>query len=298
MRLTAKKIKDKKESIMYRIGLSTCKKVMDESLFEDYAKNGISLMEVSPDYDKYHLVDYAELFRLSKKYGVELWSYHLPFYLPGRCLDISNTEHSADVVEYYTELMKKAADIGVGKMVVHPGGEGIPDESRGEHIKRAKESLAVLAQTAKELGCVICVEDLPRTCIGNTIAEMKELVSAHPDLRICFDTNHLMQDSNVDFVRTFGSTIVTTHVSDYDPINERHWLPGEGMTDWRSLMAALADVDYGGAWLYEVDFACPPTIIRDRDLTCADFSRNARELFEGRELTVFSSPKPNVGFWE
>ncbi len=81
---------------------------------------------------------------------------------------------------------------------------------------------------------------------------------------------------------------MSSHVSDYDYIDERHWLPGEGDIPWYDLYNALLEIGYTGAWMYEIGPKCPNTILRDRDLTCADFARNAKEIFEGKPLTVFS----------
>ena len=81
-------------------------------------------------------------------------------------------------------------------------------------------------------------------------------------------------------------------------LQERHWLPGEGKIAWPRVLDALRAVDYRGVWLYEIGFACPKTIFRDRPLTCADFARNAQELFAGKAPTVFSTPKPNLGMRE
>ena len=75
---------------------------------------------------------------------------------------------------------------------------------------------------------------------------------------------------------------------DYDYIDERHWLPGEGDIPWYDLYKTLLEVGYTGAWMYEISPKCPKTILRDRDLTCADFARNANEIFTGKPLTVFS----------
>jgi hypothetical protein len=35
-----------------------------------------------------------------------------------------------------------------------------------------------------------------------------------------------------------------------------------------------------------------------KEETCADFRRNADEVFAGKPITVISTPKPNVGMWE
>ena len=120
---------------------------------------------------------------------------------------------------------------------------------------------------------------------------MLELLEVSPKLRSCFDTNHLLGENPLDYIRAIGNRIVTVHVSDYDFINERHWLPGEGKNDWNGILKILSDVGYDGIWMYEIDFQCPDTIVRDRDLTCEDFVRNARELFSGEALTVIGRAK-------
>ena len=71
-----------------------------------------------------------------------------------------------------------------------------------------------------------------------------------------------------------GDKIITLHVSDYDFMNERHWLPGEGQNDWQKIIKSLKEVGYTGVWMYEIRFTCPNTILRDRDLSCDDFVKN------------------------
>ena len=83
-----------------------------------------------------------------------------------------------------------------------------------------------------------------------------------------------------------GDKIVTVHVSDYDFINERHWLPGEGKADFYAMLAALDEVGYKGPWLYEIGLETPKSIERERELALSDFVKNANEIFEGVPLTV------------
>ncbi len=280
---------------MLKTGLSSCGKEINRELFKAYRDAGIEAMEVCTSYDKYDGLNYKEIYSLSKEYGIELWSYHLPFE-PFKDNDISNPDLCNDTVSYLAEIIKKAGDIGIDKYVIHPSGEPIADENRKERMECSKESLYRLAEIAEKCGGVIAVEDLPRTCLGRNSSEIAELISVHPKLGVCFDTNHLLGEKIEDFIANVGDRIITTHVSDYDFINERHWLPGEGKIDWHSLIDALNKVNYQGVWLYEIGFACPKNIIRDRNLTCEDFARNARELFEGKEITLFSKHIENLGF--
>ena len=108
----------------------------------------------------------------------------------------------------------------------------------------------------------------------------------------------MLYEDAVDFIRNVGDKIVTAHVSDFDFYNERHWLPGEGKLDWQAILRALKEIGYQGPWLYEIGFACPKTIYRDRDLTCDDFVRNAKELFNNTSITTFSRHKEKLGMWE
>ena len=282
---------------MYKIGLSTCASPITEEKFAAYSAAGLSVMEISDNTEGFARMNYAEIARLSEKYGVHIWSMHLPFG-PFNVLDISNPDLAEHSVEYLAELIRKGAEIGIDKFVLHPSGEPIKEESLAVRMETAKRSLATLAERALVYGATVAVENLPRTCLGKNSAEIAELLSAHTALRACFDTNHLLVESPVDFIRNIGEKIITVHVSDYDFVNERHWLPGEGKINWAELIAALQGIGYSGAWMYEIELACPKTILRDRALTCDDFARNARELFAGEKPTVFSRPKPGLGWWE
>jgi len=244
-------------------------------------------VEISPSQDEYDIVDYLQLKRDSKSSGVELWSFHLPF-MPFETIDISalSREVRENSVKRDSELIKMASDIGVTKYVIHASGEPINDTERGERMKRAKESLFSLAETAVKNGGTLAVEDLPRTCLGRNSEEILELIGAHESLRVCFDTNHLLSEPITDFIKNVGDKIITTHVSDYDFIDEKHWLPGEGSINWQELYSALKDTGYNGVWLYELGFRAPRSRPRERDLTPADFALNAKEIFGGLPLTL------------
>lgn len=281
---------------MFEIGLSTCSKIIDENLFRQYREAGIGAMEIAQPYDRYCKINYAEVYKFSKEYGIRLNSFHLPF-SPFDEVDISNPVLQKGTIEYHSELIKKAADIGIEKFIIHPGTEPIKADERRDRMECAKESLVRLAEIADREGAVMCVEDLPRTCLGRNSDEIAELASADDRLRLCLDTNHLFTEALPDYIRKFGKRIVTIHVSDYDFLNERHWLPGEGDIDWQSVLAALREVGYSGPWLYEVAFERPASIIGGRDLTCEDIARNAKELFAGEKPTVFARRKPGLEKW-
>ena len=280
------------------LGLSSCGKPMNEDTFRSYIQNGIKHMEISPQEAVYDNFDYRNAEKLAKQFGINLWSYHLQF-SPFKKIDISSPDEALrkSTIEILTEQMKKAADIGIDKFIIHASGETIANEERHVHMEKAKESLKELAENAASLGGVIAVEDLPRSCLGNCSDDILELISVDDRLKVCFDTNHLLKQDNCEFIKAVGDKLITTHISDFDFINERHWLPGEGKIDWQALISTLHKVNYNGVWLYEIRFKCPKTIYR-RDLTCEDFARNYNELMNNKTPTIFSTHKENLGMWE
>ncbi len=282
----------------FKPALSTNEKNFDESLFRLYSEAGLCALEVSKSRPTLDELDYVELSRYAEKYGVEMWSFHLPF-SPMKEIDISRPDLTEYTMELYKHYIKRInTEAGIKIFVVHPSGEPIDPADRPMRIACAKKNLAELAEYAKSFGAVIAVEDLPRQCLGNCSAELLELVSAHPDLRICFDTNHLLGEDIVEFIHKVGSKIVTTHFSDFDYINERHWLPGEGSIDWPALIQALEDVGYEGYILYELGYGTPWSLDRPRDLTPADFKRNFDELVAKKQPTRIGTPKAKLGMWK
>lgn len=278
------------------IGLSSCGKPLGEELFIRYQNAGLRHMEISVGLETCYALPYANIKRWAKEYGVTLWSYHLPF-APFSEIDPSKKELQKNTLDTFYSLMEKAAKIGIKTFIVHASGEPIDEKERAARTACAKESLYCLAEKAKELNCVVAVEDLPRTCLGRNSQEVLDLVSAHENLKVCFDTNHLLDEDPVEFVKKVGNKIVTLHVSDYDNVNERHWLPGEGCIDWQGVLRALKEIGYQGPWLYEIGFECPRSIIRDRALCCEDFVENAKALFAEKTPPRFSDAIPNLGMW-
>ncbi len=279
---------------MYRIGLSV--KHVDRESLASYREAGIEAVEISPPGECYPDFDYRAAKDAAQKSGMELWSFHLPFVF--ELYDISKRELAHDAVEKLSEMISRASDIGIERMVIHPSGEPIEESDRYDRMECSKQSLLRLSEHARGCGCVIAVEDLPRTCLGRTSDEIAELISVDESLKVCFDTNHLLSGERAaDFIKKIGNRIITTHVSDYDFLNERHWLPGEGTQDFLSILQALQEVGYDGIWLYELNLSAPATILRPRDLCAQDLVENARTLFSGKCPVTFGTPCEGLAAW-
>ncbi len=272
---------------MFKIGISSASFEFSEETFRELKESGTEAIEVSMTYEKEKSLNYKEVRDLSERYQLRLWSYHLPYLAPTMSIDISALEAESrdNAIRYFTELIGKGSDIGIDKFVIHPSREPIPPSERADRLAYSMEYLDKLAEIAHRHGAVLAVEDLPRTCLGNTAEEMLLLLTANSKLRVCFDMNHLLIDNNVNFMEKLGDKIITLHVSDYDFIDEKHWLPGEGLVDWVTMAATLNKIGYNGVWMYEVKFNPSDTMPRSRPLTFADLTENARQIFAGTPPT-------------
>ena len=279
----------------WKCGLSTNIKIITKETFEGYARAGIDCMEVSCGHLNFdENTDYKALKKWASDSGVELWSYHIPF-APFEEINIAtlNKELRAKSIELVKKSLDKAEYLETKVAVIHPSGEPNKPEDRADLIESAKECLAVLAEYAESKGIVIAVEDLPRTCLGNKSADILEMLKADDRLRVCFDTNHLLEERNIDFIKACGSKIITTHVSDYDFKNERHWLPYEGVNDWVGIVNALEEVGFCGPFLFEIGLTAPETITR-RDLTHEDFYNCYKACVYKKEFPAIGEPVEEI----
>ena len=149
--------------------------------------------------------------------------------------------------------MRRVGDAGLRHFVIHGCGvEPIPDEERDTRIAQCLRSLTELSMQAERAGATLVLENLPRTCIGRSTAEMQALLDASGCNAVCFDVNHLICDTHDQFLDGLLPRIVTTHLSDYDGLDEKHWLPGQGVVPWRRVVKRLCDGGYAGPFLFEL----------------------------------------------
>lgn len=272
----------------------------DRAAFASYAKAGMDCLEISPAQEIFNQgVDFPAFRALADEYGLRLNSFHLRF-SPFSVVNITSMDASIRLatLEYQKDFIRRGADVGIPIYVIHPSDEPIADDIRPTKIAYAKECLSDLAEFAAQCGVTVAVEDLPRTCLGNCSSELLDIISVDDRLRICFDTNHMLSEPLDDFLRACAHKIVTTHVSDYDFLNERHWLPGEGDVDWKNLFDTFDEVGYKGPILYELSCGKElESINREREITPEDFVRNHRELESRAPLTVFGKRTPGLLDW-
>jgi len=197
-----------------------------------------------------HTAKCAEIRENARKAGVELWSVHIPY---GKAWDISVTDAAghAKVMKSMREAIELCALLAPKKAIIHASAEPIRDSDRRRRLEVCRKALAELTPGFSKIHVQLALEDLPRTCLGNTSDEILWLINGIGGLGVCFDTNHLLKETPEQFVRKVGPHIVTLHVADYDGKDERHWMAGEGIVNWPVVIRELQTAGYSGPWLYE-----------------------------------------------
>lgn len=183
--------------------------------------------------------------------GLKVWSVHMPY---SRTLDISvlDSVKRAENVQYMKDMMRVAAIFQPQYIVQHPSSEPISPDERNQRLANSHASIGELAAVAKEIGAVLCIENLPRTCLGQNGEEMMRLIEGYEDVGLCFDTNHLLYQSHADYLNAVAKgKIKTVHLSDYDFADERHLVPGKGLIDNKALWQGIKDNGYDGIMMFE-----------------------------------------------
>lgn len=178
-------------------------------------------------------------------------SAHLPF---GSNWDISMMD--ADKRDVAMNNMKKVLDqVAAWEIpicVLHASFEPIDNDERKHRLEIAVHSIRELSEYAKTKSIRIAVENLPRTCLGNSSEEIDYLTQKGTIAGLCFDVNHLLKESHEEFISKVGRYAVTTHLSDYDKVDEHHWFIGDGVIEWDKVIGLLLETGYKGQFLFEL----------------------------------------------
>ena len=216
---------------------------------------GFDCIQLSLPFSKWSdekTIDWLKRFRAAcdaKQLGIEY--VHVPF---SGSFDISLLDDAKreKVLADVCKLMDWNQYMKAPVFVIHPSAEPIADDIRAKRIDNSVASLRRLNAEAKKHGIRLAVENLPRTCLGNTSKEMNEIIArSGDDMQICFDTNHLLKETPEQFLANFKGKIAAIHVSDYDYIDERHWIPFEGKCDWKAILRELLRHQYKGPFMFE-----------------------------------------------
>jgi len=245
-----------------KTGLSLELADVNQDFLADCRRSGVYSIDpgLSKDFTMREAV--AKLTALQKsveEYNIRLECIHLPYY--GMECDISalsETERKA-AVKNHAELMTICNEIcPPNYFCIHPSGEPVSDATRKGRLEKAKESLSELNRKK------LLVENLPRTCLANTVDELLDLIAPFGDLNVCCDVNHLLKDTPQSALLRLEGRVKHLHISDNDGLDERHLLPGDGVIEWNKVIAALEKIGYDEVFNYEVRKYSPHDVAENK----------------------------------
>lgn len=212
--------------------------------------------------------------------NIKLWSGHLSY---GGGTDISTTDEAKrrDAIDRLkNQILLAGEHMGIKYFVLHASYEPISDQERPIRIANAKAAIQELQQVADKIGATVCVESLPRTCLGNTPEELLNLIEG-TNAKICFDVNHYSKGTTEHFIDVAKSKIVTLHLSDFEFEGECHWLPGQGKIAWGELLHLLEEAGYEGVLMSE---AIKDHENNDQKITSLQLKKSYEKFLEEYEL--------------
>lgn len=240
-----------------KVGISVGMKLKDT--MNVFVANGIKYLEFraaplgsAPDSIEQVEGNVALAISEKEKHGMNILTVHLPF-RADYDLSVTDEDQRLSALKLQKEIIEAVAPLKAPFVVLHGNSGSVPDEEKQARRDALKKSLAEFAPFCKKYGISIALENLIPCCITRTSDELLDVIEAvdADNIGICFDVNHLFMQSHSDFIKKVGKYILTMHVSDNDGIEEKHYLPGDGVIDWKQLFADLDAIGYDSTMICE-----------------------------------------------
>lgn len=202
--------------------------------------------------------------------GLALNSIHMPF---ARFNYISSYDDEVRlfVLDAFCQIIEICDKYNPKHYVIHSRTKMKDSAPHWEMRKSALiDSFSKMVATTKNN---ICMENMTGVGFPNNVADMASILGEIDGVKCCIDMNHFLRDKVEDAIPALSKWLRAVHVSDFDGVAEKHWLPKEGVNNWMAIIGALGKVGYQGAFTYE-------TYREKYGYTYADIRRNYEELFE------------------
>ena len=278
------KMSEYAKSLKKGTSLSFFNRAFDKNTFSAIKNAGIDCVEMAGKFDDYvHKLGFLERAeecgQMVTDAGLELWSLHLPF---GQCYDTSNLrDFERDyALAINTELIKAAARAGAKVCVLHASSSLFGEDEYKKRLPRANDAIKRMSKTANKVGVTLAVENQPKS-IPTRYPWLMEKLLHGSCAKLCYDANHSLYMPGLDYLDgciQLGMELATVHLSDYDFIDERHRMPGDGINDWNALLSYFEKIGYKGPLMYEVS---RKPADRDVTYTIEQLSENMTKLVNG-----------------
>jgi sugar phosphate isomerase/epimerase len=241
---------------------------------------------------------YTVVRNLVKEGVMNISSIHMPFE-NGTDWDASypDEEIRKKIVQNHIDLLKEYSDIAGKFVTIHASGEP-PLEEHPARMLMIKRTLDELMPIAEELDLTFNIEYLPRTCLGNCVEELQEIIKDFDEKRvgICLDVNHIMNEYQKlpSIIKTLGNRINSFHICDYDGVDETHWIPGQGVYDWDEILTCIRQLNKEVLLILETTiqlnrktrFVDPYFILRQNERACFFMENYKRLSLEAENFVI------------
>ena len=227
--------------------------------------------------------------RLEEAGVLEVASVHIPFGA-GWSFASPDDELRREAVDNTLAFLDACKCLNCKNYTLHTCLEPIAPEERKASLIGIRKTIAELLPKVQEMGVSLNLEDLPRTCLGNTPEELSEIIDGFPPeyVGVCFDVNHFCNCAEriPSAINMLSSRIRSFHLSDYDGEDECHWYPGYGRIDWEAVMDAIRRIQQDVLLIFEVSrfLSVQPRRELHYDLFYRAAKRNIFYLENVREL--------------
>jgi sugar phosphate isomerase/epimerase len=117
--------------------------------------------------------------------------------------------------------------------------------SRGDIVDRVHETLRPAVARAETMGVTLVIENIEDIDPQSRVKLTQSFDSTA--VRVSLDTGHAYYAHGTNgappvdyYVEAAGDMLAHVHLQDADGYADRHWLPGDGTLNWRSLFRAMA----------------------------------------------------------
>jgi sugar phosphate isomerase/epimerase len=217
----------------------------------DYVELTMDLPEAAP---QKVLTQKKSILNLLNRYKMGITG-HLPTFV--WTSDLYDSLRKASLQENL-EALEAAAELGIEKVVLHPGyitgmGKFVIDKAK----RYGLDSIEAILKKANSLGMTLCIENMfPQANFLTQPHEFQEVFEIFPEIRLALDIGHanLGGDRNraIEFIQRYGYRIGHIHANDNFGKEDNHLPIGAGIIDFDRIIKALKQTSYDETMTIEV----------------------------------------------
>jgi sugar phosphate isomerase/epimerase len=174
-----------------------------------------------------------------EKAGLHFENMHTPYLDVNDLWSADGTLRNA-TIERYKGYLDHCQQFQIPVMVMHATDMGGPNTL----LPQGLESFGLIREHARTRGVKVAVENTRDADLVDQL--LHELNDDH--FGLCYDSSHdwLSGQTKGALLSTWAHRVFTTHLSDNDTEQDRHWIPGDGKVNWALLATLLkrTNLDY------------------------------------------------------